>query len=112
VTNPFDLTGKTAIVTGGAGILGRGFCRVLAENGARVALVDLDQSAAEAAVDEIVAAGVPQDRVVPVVCDVSDPASVARMVEAVTSRLGNIHILHNNAANKTCDLGAFFCQFV
>ena len=34
----FDLSGRTAIVTGGGGILGQGFCRVLAEHGANVVL--------------------------------------------------------------------------
>ena len=40
--NMFDLSGKTAIVTGGLGILGRRFCQGLAEFGANVAVVDLD----------------------------------------------------------------------
>ena len=39
----FDLTGKTAIVTGGAGILGQHFCSGLAESGARVAVVDVEE---------------------------------------------------------------------
>ena len=38
----FDLTGKTAIVTGGAGILGRGYARTLRENGANVIILDID----------------------------------------------------------------------
>ena len=38
----FELTGKTAIVTGAVGILGQGFCRGLAEFGAQVVVVDLD----------------------------------------------------------------------
>ena len=41
----FDLHGKVAIVTGGLGILGRGFCRGLAEFGANVAVVELDGEA-------------------------------------------------------------------
>ena len=40
----FDLNGKTAIVTGAVGILGQGFCRGLAEFGAQVAVVDLNQT--------------------------------------------------------------------
>ena len=43
----FDLTGKVAVVTGGAGILGRQFCAGLAAHGARVALVDLQKAVAE-----------------------------------------------------------------
>ena len=41
--NLFELKGKTAVVTGAVGILGQGFCRGLAEFGAQVAVVDLDQ---------------------------------------------------------------------
>ena len=41
----FDLHGKTAIVTGGAGMLGRRFCAGLAEFNANVAVVDIDAKA-------------------------------------------------------------------
>ena len=47
----FDLTGKVAIVTGGAGILGRGFCKVLAAHGAQVALVDVSEASAREAAE-------------------------------------------------------------
>ena len=42
----FDLTGRAAIVTGGAGLLGAEFCRTLAEAGAAVIVADLDGEAA------------------------------------------------------------------
>ena len=44
----FDLTGRVALVTGGAGLLGAEFCRTLAEAGARVVVADLNRSAAQA----------------------------------------------------------------
>jgi NAD(P)-dependent dehydrogenase (short-subunit alcohol dehydrogenase family) len=103
----FDLSGKTAIVTGAAGILGRGFCGVLAEYGANVVVVDLQQNAADEAAAEI-AAAVSSDRVLSIACDVSDPKSVAAMVAAVVQKFGAVHVLHNNAATKTDDLAAFF----
>jgi NAD(P)-dependent dehydrogenase (short-subunit alcohol dehydrogenase family) len=106
----FDLTGRTAVVTGGAGILGRGFCRVLAEYGANVALVDLKQASADEAATAV-AKGLPKDSIFPVGCDVADRDSVARMVDAVAARFGAIHVLHNNAATKTDSLEAFFATF-
>lgn len=104
----FDLTGKTAIVTGALGILGQRFCRGLAEFGAQVAAVDLDRErcvtfAAELEQDYSVAA-------LGISCDVADPASVAGMVDQVLHRFGAIHILHNNAASKSADLDAFFAS--
>lgn len=105
----FDLTGKTAIVTGGTGILGQHFCRGLAEFGAQVAVVDLDQERASVFADELAENyGV---RCAGVACDVSDPASVHGMIDTVVGGLGPVHVLHNNAASKSADLDAFFAPF-
>jgi NAD(P)-dependent dehydrogenase (short-subunit alcohol dehydrogenase family) len=106
--NLFELKEKTAIVTGAVGILGQRFCRGLAEFGARVAVVDLE-------LDRCSAFAVELERdygtsAIGVACDVSDPASVAVMVKQVVDHFGAIHILHNNAASKSADLGAFFAS--
>lgn len=105
----FDLTGKVAIVTGGLGILGRAFCRGLAEFGASVAVVDLDEDACGRFAQELVEdIGV---RAIGLGCDVSDPGSVEFMVRKVVDRLGGVHVLHNNAASKSTNLDAFFAPF-
>ncbi len=105
----FDLTGRTAIVTGGSGILGRHFCRALAEFGAAVAVVDLEEAqASEFAAELSAECGV---SCLGIGCDVSDPASVNAMVERVQAELGEVRILHNNAATKSSDLNAFFERF-
>jgi len=102
----FQLNGKAAVVTGAVGILGQRFCRGLAEFGANVVVVDLEQDRCKAFAAElqsdyaIEAAGI--------ACDVSDPDSVAEMVDRAVKRFGAIHILHNNAASKSTDLDAFF----
>jgi Dehydrogenases with different specificities (related to short-chain alcohol dehydrogenases) len=103
--NLFDLSGKVAIVTGGLGILGRGFCRGLAEFGANVAVVDLDGEACAHFARELVDDTGAQ--VVGVGCDVANPESVKSMVGQVVDRLGGVHILHNNAASKSANLDAF-----
>src|SRR5271170_6200307 len=102
----FELKGKNAIVTGAVGILGQRFCRGLAEFGAQVAVVDLDLNRCITFAGEL-----ERDYGTPalgVACDVSDPVSVANMVNQVAERFGAIHILHNNAASKSADLDAFF----
>jgi NAD(P)-dependent dehydrogenase (short-subunit alcohol dehydrogenase family) len=107
--NLFDLSGKTAIVTGGLGILGRRFCRGLAEFGANVAVVDLDGGSATQYARELSTEfGVTAEGIE---CDVSNPDSVRAMVRAVVERFERVHILHNNAASKSADLDAFFAPF-
>jgi NAD(P)-dependent dehydrogenase (short-subunit alcohol dehydrogenase family) len=101
----FQLGGKVALVTGGAGILGQKFCAGLAEAGAQVAVVDLDASAAHSAAARLGANAVGFG------CDIADPASVQACVAAVIARFGAIDILHNNAATKSRDVRAFFTPF-
>jgi NAD(P)-dependent dehydrogenase (short-subunit alcohol dehydrogenase family) len=102
----FDLAGKAAIITGAVGILGQRFCRGLAEFGAKVAVVDLDESRCIEFAEELKREyGVD---CVGVGCDVSQPPSVRAMVNRVVESFGAINILHNNAASKSKDLDAFF----
>ena len=105
----FSLKGKKAVVTGGAGILGRHFCAGLAEAGADVAVVDLHREPAE----ELAASLADQYgvRCIGVACDVSSPESVRSMVNRVVEEFGEITVLHNNAASKSADLDAFFAPF-
>lgn len=109
MTSVYSLAGKTAIVTGGTGILGRRFCHALAEFGAQVAVVDLDAGLADAFARELTLAhAMPA---LGVGCDVSVPGDVQRMVRIVVERFGGAHILLNNAASKSDDLAAFFAPF-
>lgn len=102
----FDLTGRVAVVTGGAGILGRATTAALADNGASVAVVDIDAVSAAQVADELAATY--GTRAIGVACDVTDPASVAEMARRVEDELGPIRILHNNAATKGSDLEKMF----
>ena len=101
----FRLDGKVALVTGGAGILGRKFCAGLTQAGATVAVVDLDAAAAQTFAAQL------GDRTAGFGCNVADPVSVKDCVAAVIERFGVIDILHNNAATKSRDVRAFFAPF-
>ena len=102
----FDLAGKTAVITGACGILGRRFAAGLAEFGAAIALVDLDQGAADGLAREIEAHYSVKARGIG--CDVSNPEAVRAMAETVEATLGAPAILMNNAASKGADPDAFF----
>ena len=105
----FDLTGKTAIVTGAVGILGKHFCCGLAEFGAGVAVIDLDEGkCADFAAELSKEYGA---RAAGVACNVADPASVKDMVDKVVTHFGGVNILLNNAASKSDALNAFFAPF-
>jgi NAD(P)-dependent dehydrogenase (short-subunit alcohol dehydrogenase family) len=90
----FDLTGKTALVTGGARGIGQALARGLGWYGARIAVADADEAAGEAAARELLAAGVEARFVA---ADVTDPASVGGMCDAALERFGSIDVLVNNA---------------
>ena len=107
--NQFDLSGRVAIVTGGAGILGRQFCAGLAESGATVVVVDLQTTTAQELAEMLSVRY--NTSSIGIGCDVTDPESVREMVGCVLSEYGEINILHNNAAGKSDDIDAFFAPF-
>ena len=90
-----DLSGKTAIVTGGAMGIGLGIARRLHEAGASVLVADLDLAAGEHAAEALRA--VRADSALTVRCDVSDPESVEGMVHTAVESFGGVDILVNNA---------------
>ena len=95
VINSFRLDGKVAIVTGGAGGIGRIYGRALAEAGASVVLADLDGAAASEEAAKLSADG---HGAIGVAVDITDPAAAAAMATATIERFGGIDILVNNAA--------------
>ena len=89
----FSLDGEVAVVTGAAQGLGRQMAAGLAEMGADVAIADLNHEKATDTAAELDG----ETRVIAVETDVTDEASVRRLVETVTDRLGPIDVLLNNA---------------
>lgn len=91
------LDGRVAIVTGGAGALGRTMATAFAKAGARVAFVDVAAAALEAVVADV-RAGNPRGEVMGVVCDINRTFDCQRTVAEVVAAWGGLHILVNNAA--------------
>lgn len=95
-TSLFDLTGRVAILTGGAGLLGRQYTRTLLEAGAKVVVADVIADHAAAAARE--AAAEVGGEAIGWGLDVRSKSEVEKMVSGVVDRLARIDILINNAA--------------
>ncbi|CAN5914441.1 SDR family oxidoreductase [soil metagenome] len=93
----FDLTGRTALVTGGSRGLGLQMAEALGELGARVAITARKQHELDEAAAHLQALGV---EVLTVACDLADLATIKPLVDEVIAKLGPIDILVNNAGTS------------
>jgi 3-oxoacyl-[acyl-carrier protein] reductase len=87
----FDLTGKTALVTGATGGIGAGIARAFHTAGATVAISGRQVEKLEALAKEL------GDRVHVVPCDLADKAAVTKLIDEAVAKLGRLDILVNNA---------------
>jgi len=90
----YQLTGKTAIVTGGVSGIGLAVAQTLAASGARISVWDLKQDAVDATVAQLQAHG---GQAIGVALDVTDDAAVEAAVQRTVKELGGVHIAVNNA---------------
>jgi 3-oxoacyl-[acyl-carrier protein] reductase len=91
-----SIEGKRALVTGAASGMGRATAHLFADEGARVAVVDLGQDRVDAVVEEIRSAH-GEDAAIGVVTDVADLGALHRLMETVVGAFGGLDILINNA---------------
>lgn len=90
--NVFSLEGKTIVVTGAAGLIGRSICKSLSDFGANVAVCDIDKNNAERTVSKTGKTSFA------IALDVTDPVSVRSACASVISKTGRIDGLINSAA--------------
>lgn len=95
IFDKFRMQGQAAIVTGGAGLLGRQFSRTLAQAGAGVLVADLNRSAAVTIAESLNKDGY---AALGTGVDVTDPVSVEDMVAAAINRFGRVDVLVCSAA--------------
>ena len=96
-----DLEGKVAIVTGGAGGLGRGMVELFAAEGARVVIADVDVSAGAAVAEQLGPSATFKQ------ADVRDADQIQAVVDLAVNRFGGLHVMCNNAG-----IGGSFKRFL
>ena len=92
-----NLKGRVAVVTGGGGVLCGDFAKALARQGVKVAVLDLNEAAAQKVVDEITAAG---GEAIAVGCNVLEPESMENARKIVNEKLDTCDILLNGAGGN------------
>lgn len=97
-TELFKLNDKIAVITGGVGILGRGYCRAMAELGATVIIADRNQEDCDALAATL--ASETGSQVMGMAVDLSSEASIKDWAKRILDTLGRVDVLMNNAAAK------------
>ncbi len=97
IQDRFDLTGKTAVVTGGAGVLCAAICRTLANAGVKIAILDMNLEAAEKLSQEIRSGGMDA---IAVECNVLEKDSIEKAAQQVLRNFKKIDILVNGAGGN------------
>lgn len=92
-----NLKGRVAVVTGGGGVLCGDFAKALARQGVKVAVLDLNEAAAQKVADEITANG---GTAIAVGCNVLEKESMEKARETVNEKLGTCDILLNGAGGN------------
>lgn len=98
MSNLFNLTGRVAVVSGAASGMGKAMSLALADHGADLVVVDLNESGLNQTADTIRSAG---RRAISVACDVADPDRIRALFATVDREFGRIDFLGNVAGEGT-----------
>lgn len=99
------LNNKIVVIVGGAGLLGRAFCKAAARQGAHVVVADRDLAAASALAQEIAANG---GKAEAAVIEIGDQASVDQLIASLHARHGRIDAVVNSAYPRNANYGRSF----
>lgn len=94
---PFDVAGKTVLITGAGRGIGRGIARVFARFGAQVAINALTETYVNPLVEDLVRS---RGKAAAFIADLTDSAAVDDMVEKVTQKFGHLDVLINNLGDS------------
>ena len=92
-----DMSGRTAVITAGAGVVGVAICKVFAANGAKVAVCDKDEAAAKKVAAEINAAGGQAEGFA---LDIRKKETFTGVCDAILAKFGTIDFLVNNESEE------------
>ena len=102
-----DLDDKVVVITGGAGLIGKGFVKTVIENGGTAVIADIDEDSGNNAKNEI-AAALATDRVDFVKVDITSKESIRSMIDALLDKYNVIDALVNNAYPRNKNYGRKF----
>jgi 2-hydroxycyclohexanecarboxyl-CoA dehydrogenase len=90
---------KIALITGGAGGIGAATARLFCREGAKVALLDIDQKKVDEEAEQI-SREIPSSEILPLTADVSSRSQVGKAISRAIAEFGALHVLVNNAAAR------------
>src|SRR3989344_2451472 len=90
------LSGKTVVITGGAGLIGRGFSRACVEEGAALAILEIDQTAGQKLAEKLIK-DTGNKKIISLKCDITDEESVRTALQEAVKNFKTIDVLVNNA---------------
>jgi NAD(P)-dependent dehydrogenase (short-subunit alcohol dehydrogenase family) len=103
----FDLEGRTVVITGGAGLIGRGFVRAVAENGGVAIIADIDETSGNKVRSELATeSGV--DKIEFIKVDITSRESIQTMIGSILERHQTVDALVNNAYPRNKNYGRKF----
>src|SRR3989344_1626497 len=105
--NKLKLKDRVCIITGGAGLIGTAHCRICAQNGAKVIIIELDEEKAKKVVKNLIKE-TGNKNIHFIKCDISDEKAVVKVFGDIIKKFGRVDVLVNNAHPRNKNYGRKF----